>query len=311
VIDKAKKNETALCLFVYNRYEHLKVTLSRLLEFDLGEFDLLIFCDGPKDAQDSIKTNEVRKLINDSVAEMPNASVIESQQNMGLANSIFSGLNSAFESYEMAIVLEDDILIKPGFLEFMNTALYHYRHDSRIAGVAGFSYLTNSVRSNYFLPIGTSWGWGSWARVWRTVKDDPGGYLTSIRDKGLSAKFDYGKFPFLNILKGTVEGKNSSWAIQFYAQFFLDEKLFFFPNVSLCENIGFDGSGTHTGSALSGFNSSDYSKRLDRTFPKAIERDSRIERMVKKKLHSMSGASLKNRMFGRVKNLVRKHGRQS
>ena len=41
--------------------------------------------------------------------------------------------------------------------------------------------------------------------------------------------------------------KNNSWAIRWYASAFLENNYCLYPGVSLVQNIGIDGSGTHNG----------------------------------------------------------------
>jgi hypothetical protein len=48
------------------------------------------------------------------------------------------------------------------------------------------------------------------------------------------------------MLKGQIDGRNNSWAIRWYASAFLANKLTLYPGQSLVNNIGFDGSGTHS-----------------------------------------------------------------
>ena len=49
------------------------------------------------------------------------------------------------------------------------------------------------------------------------------------------------------MLKDQIEGRNNSWAIRWYAAAFLANKFCLYPGKSLVENIGIDGSGTHSG----------------------------------------------------------------
>jgi len=46
------------------------------------------------------------------------------------------------------------------------------------------------------------------------------------------------------MLEDQISGKNSSWAIRWYASAFLRDKLTLYPGRSLVRNIGYD-SGTH------------------------------------------------------------------
>lgn len=49
------------------------------------------------------------------------------------------------------------------------------------------------------------------------------------------------------MLEDFIEGKNSSWAIRWYASAFLNDKYTLYPGKSLVKNIGLDNSGTHSG----------------------------------------------------------------
>ncbi len=49
------------------------------------------------------------------------------------------------------------------------------------------------------------------------------------------------------MLKDQIAGKNNSWAIRWYASAYLLDKLTLYPSISFVRNIGFDGSGTHSG----------------------------------------------------------------
>ena len=49
------------------------------------------------------------------------------------------------------------------------------------------------------------------------------------------------------MLKDQVLGKNDSWAIRWDAVNFINNKLCLYPGESLVQNIGFDGSGIHSG----------------------------------------------------------------
>ena len=119
---KHTKNEIAICLFAYNRYEHLRVTLERLLQEDLTAYSIFIFQDGPKNIEDETAVGKV----SDYLQSLDHSSIEHvqiSKTNMGLAKSVFSGLDKVFSLHNSVIVLEDDILIRPGFLEFISLGL--------------------------------------------------------------------------------------------------------------------------------------------------------------------------------------------
>lgn len=216
---KTTNKEIAICIFAYNRYKHLKVTLEKLLEQDLENYDLYLFQDGPKNQEDKKLTDSVRDYVNKFSTNTFKETLFR-DENIGLANSVFFGLNRVFEKYEKVIVLEDDILTKPNFIDFLAAGLNEYADNEEVAGISGFSYMNKPMNQNYFLPIGCSWGWATWSRVWRDIKGDPVYYQNEIIKNNSKSDFDFGTYPFYSILENAVKGKNDSWAIKFYASFF-------------------------------------------------------------------------------------------
>jgi len=59
---------------------------------------------------------------------------------MKLANSIIEGVTQVIREYGRVIVPEDDLLISPNFLTYMNQALNFYEKNSKVFSVAGYSY---------------------------------------------------------------------------------------------------------------------------------------------------------------------------
>lgn len=51
----------------------------------------------------------------------------------------------------------------------------------------------------------------------------------------------------MQMLRDQIAGKNSSWAIRWYASAFLANKLTLYPGKTLVKHIGFDNSGTNCG----------------------------------------------------------------
>ena len=55
-----------------------------------------------------------------------------------------------------------------------------------------------------------------------------------------------GAYDYISMLEAQLEGKIDSWAIRWYLSVFMNEGMVLYPRKSLVENMGFDGSGTHT-----------------------------------------------------------------
>ncbi len=92
------------------------------------------------------------------------------------------------------------------------------------------------------------WGWGTWKSEWVRFNHDGLDLLDRLRKQDLLKAFDLdGAFPYSDMLREQIEGKNDSWAIRWHASAFLDNKLTLHPGKSLVSHIGNDGSGTHAG----------------------------------------------------------------
>ncbi len=277
--------------------------LNRLFENDLSGFDLLVFQDGPKDRNDALETRKVTELIESYPPSKFKHKLIR-PQNIGLAEAVTESLNICFKNYERAIMLEDDILICDGFLNFMQTALDRYANDNMVAGISGFSYYPKALNSAYFLPIGCSWGWATWKRSWEGFENDPKSALLSIKKSGRIDDFDFGTYPFSSILHSAAGGSSNSWAIQFYVQFFLKRQLFLFPPVSLCQNIGFDGSGTHTGEEMAPFNTGKQQHNISEHMPEPALHEPTV-RKLKQHMKKLGGSDWKTKFKGRLTSIFK------
>ena len=114
------QNLAPIALFVYNRPEHTRRTISYLQKNLLAdESRLFIFSDAPKTEADKAKVDEVRQLIKE-VTGFKSIKIIERKSNLGLAESIISGVTQLVNEYDKIIVFEDDLLSSPYTLQYFN-----------------------------------------------------------------------------------------------------------------------------------------------------------------------------------------------
>lgn len=243
-----------IALFVYNRPEHTRRTLEALNENpEAPRSHLVIHCDGPRESETRSgldRIEQVRKIVRQFPWKGPKE-VVESPANLGLRESIRSGVNRILQAYEMVIVLEDDLVVSPSFLGYMNTSLDLYRNDHRVWHVAGYCppISNRGIRNDtFFLPFMVCWGWGTWADRWCKARWNPNEILEEMDMTRRRKEFDIGTHgEFSGQLELNLAGKLSTWAIFWYATIFLARGSCLYPKHSLVENIGFDGSGTHCG----------------------------------------------------------------
>ncbi|HQY58607.1 MAG: hypothetical protein WBB60_09825 [Nitrospira sp.] len=240
-----------IALFVYKRPEHTGRVLEGLKNNrEARESDLFVFSDGAKNSLVNEDVSAVRALLR-GLTGFRSVTVVEQSVNLGLARSIVTGVTDLVERYGRVIVLEDDVLPGPHFLQYMNAALEWYLNVSEVVSIHGYSYpVSCQLPETFFLRGADCWGWATWARGWRLFEPDGAKLLTRLSERGLARAFDMdGVYPYMKMLEDQVGGRNDSWAIRWHAAAFLEGLLTLYPGSSQVQNIGTDGSGTHGGRA--------------------------------------------------------------
>lgn len=241
-----------VALFVYNRPLHTRQTIEALLaNAEAKDTDLYVFSDAAKNEVSSKSVSEVRAYIH-QVTGFHSVTMVERQENLGLAVSIISGVTEVCQKHGRIIVLEDDLVTSPYFLRYMNDALDYYEKDERVISISGYSYpVKEKLPETFFLLGADCWGWATWSRGWSLFEQDGRSLLDQLIKQKLADKFDLDRsYPYTKMLKDQIAGKNNSWAIRWYASAFLKKKLTLYPGTSLVLNIGMDNSGTHCSSSV-------------------------------------------------------------
>lgn len=251
-----------IVLFTYNRPRHTKATLDALKANLLAKESVLyIYQDGLKDTATKEQKDsalEVSTYLQDFIASNENGkyfkhiTFIQRERNLGLADSIIDGVTSIINKHGTIIVLEDDLVTSPHFLTFMNEALQTYYDNEQVACVSGFVFPLegDEIPSSFFLKGTDCWGWASWDRAWNLFNPDGKELLDKLKQSGKIDDFDKAysgaksSRGFTQMLEDQIRGKNSSWAIRWFASCFLQDKYCLYPRNSLVQNIGFD-IGTH------------------------------------------------------------------
>ncbi len=240
-----------IILFVYNRPIHTRKTLEALQKNELAsESELFIFSDGPKIENDE-NIKKVREYIK-TIDGFKSVTIIEREKNLGLANSVISGVTEIIDKYGKVIVLEDDIVTSKYFLGFMNEALDFFENDSNIFSISGFSDKRVEIPSNYKKEIYLSyrfgsWGWATWRNCWDKVDWIIKDYDEFLSNKKIRKEFNRGGMDMADMLISQMDGKIDSWAIRFDYAHFKNNCFNVRPVKSLVSNIGCDGSGVHCG----------------------------------------------------------------
>lgn len=211
---------------------------------------LYIFVDGPKTKKDQELVDAVYLSVS-KIDGFKKVNIIKSNKNMGLAFSVINGVTDIIQKYGKVIVLEDDLITSPCFLEYMNDALNVYEKDAKIWSISGYS--PNPINKNgkyredvYLSVRGCSWGWATWKNRWDSIDWDVKDFLNSQERKRIRKAFNLGGNDLYFMLEDQVNGRINSWAIRWVYNQFQQSTFTVYPIKSLVTNIGLDFSGTHS-----------------------------------------------------------------
>lgn len=241
---------TPVALFTYNRPKHTSrviETLSRCARFD--ECRLHIYCDGPNSLDQTAAVEASRRVVRDRAGRL-DAKVIERETNVGLARSIVDGVTELCEEYGRVIVVEDDLVVSPDFLDYMLQGLDRYEEEANVYQISGhmFQVTHRAGTDAIFVPFPVTWGWATWKRAWRVFDWEAQGALDTLADPLTRRRFDLDDaYPYSSMLEQRLAGLNQSWGILWVWSVFKVDGLVLHPRRSLVwvGGSGADGPGTH------------------------------------------------------------------
>lgn len=243
-------NLAPVLIFAYNRFEHLKKTIESLSKNHLAiESEIFIFSDGAKNTEDTKKITEIRNYLK-NIDGFKKINLIFRENNLGLANSIIGGVSEIIKIHQKVIVLEDDMISTPDFLNFMNDALSFYQKEEKIFTISGYTFpITIPIdyqKDVFITQRACSWGWATWVDRWEKADWQMNDYQDFIKNKTQKKQFKAIGKDLIIMLKKQQKGLINSWAIRWIYTHFKHNAFCLFPIHSKIQNIGADNTGTHT-----------------------------------------------------------------
>ena len=238
-----------IILFVYNRPEHTLRCLESLMQNVLSDKSILyIYVDKILDDSDLFSKNKWNR-VNDVIKSKQWCKVVNivyREKNYGIEKNTIEAVTEISMKYGRVIVLEDDLVLSDSFLEYMNTGLEKYKNTESVKQICGCNLFQPEDTSDdvFFLPITSSWGWGTWSRVWNLID-----FSNKLRRLTFTESFLFdieGTSSYSKMLtfQYKSQGRNT-WDILFWFYVFKSKGLALFPKFNLVTNTGFDGSGIH------------------------------------------------------------------
>lgn len=262
-----------IVLFVYNRPNHTRQVIEALLANPLAkDSDLYIYSDAPKTPEAEEKVSEVRKYIH-TITGFKSINIIEREKNFGLAGNIIDGVTTIVNQYGKIIVLEDDIVVSPVFLNYMNDALNHYQDKQKVWSISAWSHPidTKDLGDCYFWFLPDCWGWATWKDRWKHYKRDVQWAIDNfskkeIKEINISNSVNNWHQVLLN-----KENKIRTWAIFNCLIAYKHEALSLAPSIPYVYQIGLDNSGMHCSEQDLIYNPEEVNTKFPINYPDKIE----------------------------------------
>lgn len=259
-----------VALFAYNRPVHLERTLESLRENGISK--IFAFSDGAKNEHDEKAVADVRQVLN--MVRWADIRVVERQQNLGLGDSITSGISQVLRQHDRIIVAEDDILFRPGAYDFVCRALDHYANsDPRVMSVSMSNYaplVGANCDVGFFSQRFICSGWATYRSAWSEFENQN---VAALYRKCKLAKLDVSGWGNDLIWQVRNARKRNLWAVGYILTHILNDAYSFIPTSSLTANIGWDGSGQNTGVSDKGKQQIDLTKipvEIPKVWPKVL-----------------------------------------
>lgn len=236
------KQLAPVIIFAWRRPKLFLQTISSLSRcFLFEESDVFVFIDGPKRDEDVAYIRETSRIAQNIRSR--NLEIVTRRENLGLKNNIKQGVSEVISRYGKAIVVEEDLIFSRDFLVFMNEALDHYSETPDVFSVTGYCPTIRIPRdygySVFFFFRASSWGWGTWRRVWMGFKD------LDLKFEGLKTILDdpYEIHRFCaagyDLKDMVLSAFGRSWAIEFNYYHYINSSFCVYPVRTKLKHIGF------------------------------------------------------------------------
>jgi hypothetical protein len=178
-----------------------------------------VFIDGLPDGVYDTYHNRLLEFLENFQSLNKNVQLIKRDYNLGLRANIIDGVSSILRQFPYVIVLEDDLRVNPGFLKFMNEGLNFFSNQEKVGSITGYSpeigIVKDTACSAFLSPRHSSWGWGTWKKVWDSIDWSDVDYKFEVAKTPKRHFFNEGGWDLAKMLKLQSKGKINSWSIQF------------------------------------------------------------------------------------------------
>lgn len=233
-----------IILFAFKRPDEVRQTIAALrANYLAAQSELYVFADGPRRPDEEAKVAATRVVL-DQITGFKAVHRFYSPHNIGCAESVIAGISRVLRQHPAAIVVEDDIITSPNFLDFINQGLYQYADNPAVFSVGGYTFPfrkpADYAYDGYFFGRTCAWGWGIWADRWFKADWELADFDTFINDPAAREAFNQGGSDRVRMLQRAKIKEIDAWDIRLCYAEFRQQGVTLFPTISKTLNIGVD-----------------------------------------------------------------------
>lgn len=213
---------------------------------------MFVACDGPNPEHtgEADKVFATRQVLEREIDWPCQIERLYSDVNQGCRLGVSRAITWFFDQVEEGIILEDDCVPHPDFLQFCQEALSMYQNNTRVWQICGTKFIdpqrVSHGQGHFFSRYGPIWGWATWRRAWRFYDCNLAMWpeMRLVADSVYIDKYE---------LKQKVEigdrlhsGVFDTWDYQWAIIKAFHGALNVIPDFNLVQNIGIGDDATHT-----------------------------------------------------------------
>lgn len=214
--------------------------------------NLVVSLDGPRIGRemDAKLVSQCRNEV--ALIDWPcSLEVIAHEVNLGLRKAVQTSVSQVVDKFGSVIVLEDDVVVGPQFLEFMRWALDTYAPDKSVMHINGYNVvpkdrLARPMDKCRLTRYPESFAWATWERAWRNYDESLTWALeASVGDLGRLLGSSLSGMRWKLNFQDAHAVRINTWAYRWIASIWQHRGCALSPNRNLVTYNGYD-VGTHT-----------------------------------------------------------------
>ena len=241
-------NKAPVLILAYNRPDKVANLIDSLRP--LAPSTVLVGVDGPRlnKVSDAEKVAEVHKVVG-SINWTKDVQIRSRETNLGLKRAVIDSVDWAIGNYGKAIIIEEDVVVGPQFLDFMNHMLDLYADEESIGHISGYNVVPHkfiNTRGARLTRYPESIAWATWNRAWTNFDETlMWGTKCSINELRQVVGSNLGALKWKLNFSDAKHDRISTWAYRWIASMWSQDQYVISPNVNLVKYSGLD-SGSHT-----------------------------------------------------------------